>query len=352
MSDLTTQAPQGEGGDSAVAPVSDAEAIAYLRQSREAGSGEAQADEEGVNDDENDEADNQSEGGDAETEESEVVEGDEDADVEDEEIIELTDDYSLEVKVNGKMQQVTLADLKDNYSGTSELSRQYDKMRDERTQFEAASKDIEVKRSEYTGKLEDTKAMLEALKGKPPSRNLLEEDPTEYTRQKLMYDERIEAITSLDGEIQKAKDESAQAATLEYNKWADQQASELNRVFPDWSNNNGDNERRKTIFEQALKEGFTADQIRGVHPWPIYVLLDKAAKYDAIKKKNPAQNKRTKRIPKVVKPGASTTRETKQSQQLQGVSEFLRSNRGSKSERQNAAVRLIRETRQRNQKRK
>ena len=327
--------------------VSEADVVQFLQNSRAGDTAEAQPSEDGVTEEPEGEADQPDLLEDeAETETSEETD---DAEQDDPEYIDLTDDYTLDVKVSGEMQKVSLADLKENYSGRSELSRQYQKMRDEQNQIAETQKKVSEDRNEYEGLLTHAKSMLESMKGKPPDRTLLDDDPTEYQRRKLVYDDRVSAIEQMDQEIKKTQEEKTEENQKLLNDYAQREYQKIVQILPDWEKKDKDGKFfvREAILNYAKDAGASEDQIRGVHPAWLYKALYDASQYRNIENKKPAIRKRSKALPKVRVPGTQA-RDSAKTQEVKATKNFLmKGNKGSSRQREAAAIRLIRETRNR-----
>ena len=328
--------------------VSEADVVQFLQNSRVGEKAEAQPTEDGVTEEPEGEADQpdlfESE---SETEASEETDDAEQQD--DPEFVDLTDDYTLDVKVSGEMKKVSLADLKENYSGRSELSRQYQKMRDEQNLVADTQKKVSEDRNEYEGLLTHAKSMLESMKGKPPDRTLLDDDPTEYQRRKLVYDDRVSAIEQMDKEIQKTQEEKGKENEKLLNDYAQREYQKIVEILPDWEKKDKDGKFfvRESILKYALDAGASEDQIRGVHPAWLYKALFDASQYRNIENKKPAIRKRSKALPKVRAPGAQVNDSVKTQEVKQTKKFLMKGNKGSSRQREAAAIRLIRETRHR-----
>ena len=326
--------------------VTDHDVVRYLQSTREGDQTQPPAAEEGVAEENEGEADQP----DLFDGSPEASDSPEDAEPQDDpDIIDLTDDYTLDVKVNGEMRKASLADLKENYSGRSELSRQYQKMRDEQNQFADDKKKVSADRNEYEGLLNHAKSMLDSLKGKAPDRALLDDDPTEYQRRKLVYDDRLAAIGQIDSEIKKTQEEQQKENEKLLKDYADRELRNLGEILPEWDrkDKNGEYAARKAILQYALDAGASEDQIRGVHPAWLYKALYDASQYRNIEAKKPSIAKRSKKLPKVRAPGAQVG-DTAQTQEVKATKNFLmKTSKGNSRQREAAAIRLIRENRNR-----
>ena len=330
--------------------ITDGDVVNFLRQSREAQNAKPSDSVEGVEAEGHIETEPElpleadSEGAENVADSDDDVEQNE-AETHDPEIVDLTDDFELDVKVNGELKQVSLADLKENYSGRSELSRQYQKMRDEQILVSEQNKQVNSDRENYVQLISNANAMMEKLKGSPPDRALIEDDPAEYQRRQLYYSDRVEAIKQMNEEIARVNDEQKQNTQKILNDYGQAEHVKLVQMLPDWERKDQDGKFpvREAILNYALKNGATEDQIRGVHPAWFYKAIFEASQYNAIDGKKQVIKKRSKKLPKVRAPGTRTS--TAEQSEIKNTKAFLKSNKGNMRQREAAAVRLIRNSR-------
>ena len=143
---------------------------------------------------------------------------------------------------------------------------------------------------------------LAQLDGEPDWVKLAEEDPLGYAEQRARWDvkkaEADKAKADLDAQTEKARQEFVrQTATVAMEK------------FPEWQDAKKFDEGAEARKAAALSAGFTEAEYATAADFRLSVLLEKAARYDAMRadtgKKQVAAEKRIAKAPKVLKPGAS-----------------------------------------------
>ena len=133
------------------------------------------------------------------------------------------------------------------------------------------------------------------------------------------------------------------------NDYAQREYQKIVQILPDWEKKDKDGKFfvREAILNYAKDAGASEDQIRGVHPAWLYKALYDASQYRNIENKKPAIRKRSKALPKVRVPGTQA-RDSAKTQEVKATKNFLmKGNKGSSRQREAAAIRLIRETRNR-----
>ena len=164
--------------------------------------------QESNNPDENSQEQTETETQDVETETTEDVveeetesvdESETDTDIEEVEDVTQTEPETYTIKVNGEDVNVTLDDLKNGYSRTSDYTRKSQQLAEQRKQFEQQQAQIQAERTQLA---ENLKAVEQFLSNPvpQPDQNLINSDPSEYLRQKDAYEKHQQTVQAVKDE--------------------------------------------------------------------------------------------------------------------------------------------------------
>lgn len=247
-----------------------------------------------------------------EADEAEVedTEESEDADDETEKAPKLLDPKTtkatVKVKIDGKDAVVSLDELANGYSRTAVFTQRTQALAEERKNFDAERAAIKSEREQYAQLLTALEAQLTNVMPQEPDWNALwQEDPLEFTRQKHLWDEKTAKVQAARIEkqrltAQQAQDQERHLASvrkIEYEK--------LVELRPEWRDAAKWRKDRDAIVEFGRKVGFSdTDLTHAGHDHRLIMLLDKAARYDALVSNKPRPQAKAPNAPASIKPAS------------------------------------------------
>lgn len=257
---------------------------------------ESEDDGDGVEEDEDGESDDDGE-------EEEEDDGDEDVD-EDEEEERKPQPKTFEVKVAGKVEKVTLDELKLGYSRTSDYQRKTQALAEERKALGQEQAAVRAERAEYTERLVALEEALEAaLPAEPDWDALREEDPQAYAVEFANYQRKQKQIEKVAAERRKAEEKLLEDAQKEYVQTLREQSVELLKQIPEWSDKEKMTTERTKLTAYAESLGFSREQLATITDARLIVMLRKAMLFDAGKAAVGKGKKKGKPAVKTLKPG-------------------------------------------------
>ena len=149
-------------------------------------------------------------------------------------------------------------------------------------------------------------------------------DVVDYSTKRADYAALMQQKQELQQQFAQGKsylEQQRQAALAEAAKAAE---PVIRKAIPDWGP-----EKDAKLTQFALKNGATADELRGlaVRPWAV-VLLDMALKYQDLQAKKAELPKQVKHLSPVAKPGAKSTVQTTEQASYRKAQEQLRKSGG------------------------
>lgn len=230
---------------------------------------------------------------------AETPEADEPDEIQEESAQVLTAEYDdILVDVDGE--QTSLKDLKAGTLRQADYTRKTQALKEERAALEKEREDFKAEMEAREQQLSQLAAEFE--EPEPDWDRLFEEDPLGAPREKLKWDQK-QAKKAEQRREQEARNEKMRR---EFQAKTGEMAIQ---IMPEWADlevfKQGVDARKKA----ALEAGFTEQEYQSTHDFRLAVLLEKAARYDAMqadgKQKLDIAEKKIAKAPKVLRPGQS-----------------------------------------------
>lgn len=195
--------------------------------------------------------------------------------------------------------QTTLADLAKGTLRQADYTRKTTELSQARKEIEQ----MEQALAEKERQLNEQFASLE--EPEPDWEKLAEEDPLGLPLAQINWQKKQQAKQAAREKVQQAE----QQKMREFQAQTVQKALE---AMPEWTDGSKFEAGAKLRKQAALNAGFTEAEYNQAVDFRLAVLLEKAARYDAGQTKVKAAAKKLSSVPKVVKPGTSTTKADKE----------------------------------------
>lgn len=303
MAGLNTGLPQGTPGSTPEPTAGDFESLLGGNTDT---SDEGEPEGEGTDDSEA-----EAEEGEAEAEPETDEEGQDDEEGAEEGEGEPEETYTI--KVDGKSEKVTLAELTKGYSRQADYTRKSQALADARKVAESEFAAVQQERAWYAQNLGVLEQRL--MQAAPPAKDwdkLRTEDPITFAAEWVQYQrtrenhaaeyQRLTAERQRLAQVQQADQQRHLAAHVEAEQ------GKLLAAIPTWNDQAVASAEKKALIEFGTSLGFTADELDGVFDHRAVLALYKAMKYDTIQKRQLAVRKVIEQAkPKVLEPGAVAT---------------------------------------------
>ncbi len=212
----------------------------------------------------------------------------------------------FDITVNGKVQKVSLNELKEGYSKGSDYTRKTMELGEQRrsidTELETISKDKEAvkkMRDDYAQKLQVVEQNLQTDDNIDWVK-LAQDDPTDYAIKKAEYDRKKELQQNIQAERQKLVQEQRKEQELIYQNHIRNERGKLIESMPVFA----DEQKAPKIMEEigkfALKQGYTEKEINMIVDHRAVKTLYDAFKYNQLLEKKGLRDKKVKPSNRVV----------------------------------------------------
>jgi hypothetical protein len=102
--------------------------------------------------------------------------------------------------------------------------------------------------------------MVEKMMPKPPARDLAQEDPFEYSRQKADYDAQMEELQQAQQVQARLQEDQQKEAAQQQQIWLAEQQTELKKHIPEWFGDDAETVRAE-VAEYAVGHGLTPERL-------------------------------------------------------------------------------------------
>lgn len=215
------------------------------------------------------------------------------------------DEPLITVKVNGQELQVKQSELIANYQKDSAAAQKFEEAAQLRKQAESETAQARKERQEYTEKLGQFAQQLEFLQSQPVDwQALLENDPSEYLKQRHIFDQRQIQLNQAKAAEAHLKQQSQVEAEHQYRNYLKTEEEALLSKVPEWKDATKAQAERTAIAHYLTSTGFHEEQINRISDHRVVLMARKAMQFDQLMSKATTATKKVAPLPaKVERPG-------------------------------------------------
>ncbi len=206
----------------------------------------------------------------------------------DEDAAEGDDDALIPVKVDGKIEKVTLDELKKGYSRTKDYTQKTMDLAEKRKGAEAAEAAVVTERAKLA---EIAKTLTERLTAngdpEPDWDALRRDDPVEWAIQRQVWAEKREEAQRLTGLQQALAAQNAEAAQKTLAAQLEAEQGKLLEKMPAWKKDAARMQKDMTAIQEfaATELGFTPDELANIYDHRAVLALHDAMRFRQMVKK-------------------------------------------------------------------
>jgi len=211
----------------------------------------------------------------------------------------------IAVKVNGKLEQVSLDELKQGYSGQKYVQDGMQEAARQRKEAEQVYESLLSERQQISDifqKLNDGGIANPPIE---PPKELLESDPIGYMQDKLKYDEQLGAYNNQMAELQQVAMQQGEAEKQAKQVYLKNQMQRLQEVIPEFADTDKAGKLKERLVQGGQEHyGYSTQEIGQVMDARAIQVLNDALKYQAILSGKEKAIVKAKRSKPSLKPGA------------------------------------------------
>jgi len=227
------------------------------------------------------------------------------------------------VKVDGEEFEVTLDELRSGYQRQADYTRKSQSLAEQRKAYEANLNAVQQERQQYSqvlAQMADTQN-LELQKYQQINwQQLKDEDPMEYMEKRLEFQEARERVAAIHQERARVQQQTESEMMKVLQEKISSEAELLSKALPQYAD--PESNIRNDVRNYALSLGFSQQDVDGITDHRVVLVLYKAMMQDKASSNVQGQRK-TKVVPKVVKPGAPESKTQRNNRAVQAKRERL-----------------------------
>ena len=245
----------------------------------------------------------------AETDEDEAEDEADEADADDEDIEDEETDAdekpeTFKVKVDGEEVEVTLDELKRDYSGQKYIQKGMQQAAEARKQAEALFNTLQNERQQFFATVQQVQQQGLMTPPQKPSEDLLNKDPIGYMQENARYEKQL---ASYQQQMAQLRDQALRQQQLEEQAaqvMLQEQAQRLIQLIPEFADAEKANQIKSALVKIGSEAyGFAAEELSGIKDARMVAVLHDAYKWQQLQS-GKAQAKKQPAPPKNVKPKA------------------------------------------------
>ena len=272
----------------------------------------------------------------AEVEEADIEESDDDEsdddddegeeyDTSEEEQADQSGPNTFSIKVDGKDVDVTLDDLKRDYSGQAYIQKGMKQAAEQRKQAEEAYNGLNQQRQQLSQLMQQVQQQGVLAQPVPPTRELLADDPLGYIEAEATYRDEMGAFQAQRQQLQHQYQATQQAQGQAQKAHLQEQLSELTRAIPDFGDANKAPKMKERLLKQGVNEGYTPDEMSSIVDHRAMKVLHKAMLYDQMMAGQGTVEAKLKKARPLMKAGAKKQPDSASKKQAKRMSRLKKS---------------------------
>ena len=232
-----------------------------------------------------------------ETDESEEYEQDEDE-------ADQAGPETFTVKVDGEEVEVTLDDLKRDFSGQAYIQKGMREAAEAKKQAEEAYTQMGEQQQQLQALMQNLQQNGMMKQPTPPSAEMAQNDPLGYMEAKAKYDEDVVAFNTQRQEIARQQQQMQAAQQQAQKAYLQEQMTELVKVIPEFGDAEKAPKMKESLVKQGVKMGFSPEEIGAITDSRAMVALHKAMLYDQMVAGQAKVKTKVKKAKPLMKAGA------------------------------------------------
>ena len=246
-----------------------------------------------------------------------------------------TEGLHVKTKIDGVEGHAKFADILKSYQLEGHLNKQNIAATEKLKALEAREIQIDAQANERLNQLDDlSKMAYSKLTSEYNAINwgeLREYEPGEYAAKQADFQRAQQEIQTAYSQVQSERQAQQSKRRESNNVHLAKEAELMLTTIPGWSDSAVASKEKADIGKHAMDSlGFTKDELNGMSDHRVMAIMRKAMLYDQLQSKSPILEKKVRKAPKLVKPGQSVGKKSRDATKLSKQRELIRKTGGKK----------------------
>lgn len=229
------------------------------------------------------------------------------------------------VKVDGKVKQVTLDELRRGYSGQAFIQQGMEQLAEARKAMQSEYQTLQSERqriAEVMGSVQNGQGITPP---KPPAKELLTTDPIGYMQAKVEYDEQVAQYQRVQAQYQQIQQQERQRTEAQHQAYLQQQLQVLQQAVPEFADPKKAPAYRDKILQAGQNYyGIDPQELSAIADARYLSVLNDAMKYRQIQEARGEVDQKAQNARPVVKPGVKRNDRSSQQKKAREVASRMR----------------------------
>lgn len=237
-------------------------------------------------------------------------------------------DLAIPTKIDGKEGTARLRDLVRSYQLDGHINQKLATLDNDRKVFETKRGEVERVALERLQSLDSgveilERALTNEFQGVDWTR-LQNESPAQFNALYVKYQQRFGEMQQIANQIAAEKQSQQQARQAQAKAWLEEQSTLLKAKVPEWSDDTKRAQDKAAQLEYLKGHGITQEEFEQLADHRYALVIRDAWKWGALQKQRAPILKKVKAAPKLLKPGKSESRESRETVAAKGDMDRLR----------------------------
>lgn len=229
------------------------------------------------------------------------------------------------VKVDGKVKQVTLDELRRGYSGQAFIQQGMEQLAEARKAMQSEYQTLQSERqriAEVMGSVQNGQGITPP---KPPAKELLTTDPIGYMQAKVEYDEQVAQYQRVQAQYEQIQQQERQRTEAQHQAYLQQQLQILQQAVPEFADPKKAPAYRDKILQAGQNYyGIDPQELSAIADARYLSVLNDAMKYRQIQEARGEVDQKAQNARPVVKPGVKRNDRSSQQKKAREVASRMR----------------------------
>ena len=238
---------------------------------------------------------------------------------------EEPDQPSYTVKVDGKVKQVTLDELRRGYSGQAFIQQGMEQLAEARKAMQTEYQTLQSERqriAEVMGSVQNGQGLTVP---KPHAKELLDKDPIGYMQAKVEYEEQVAQYQRVQAQYQQIQQQEFAQKEAQHQAYLQQQLQVLQQAVPEFADPKRATAHRYKILQAGQNYyGIDPQELSAIADARYLSVLNDAMKYRQIQEARGEVDQKSQNARPVVKPGVKRNERSSQQKKARDVASRMR----------------------------
>ena len=222
----------------------------------------------------------------------------------DEQEADQVEPNTYSIKVDGENVEVTLDDLKRDYSGQQYIQKGMKQAAEARKQAEEAYNGLNQQRESLNQLMQQVQQQGVMVQPTPPAKELLQNDPLGYIEADATYREDMGKFQVQQQQLNQQHQAAQQAQGQASKAHLQEQMSELTKAIPEFGDATKAAKMKESLLKQGMNEGYSSEEMSSIIDHRAMKVLHKAMLYDQMLKGEGNVQSKLKKARPLMKAGA------------------------------------------------